>query len=416
MTTRANLRFKAITSQQSVLFPINLGDKIPATHPVRLVNQVVDQLNIDDILASYKGGGTSSYHPRVMIKVLFYSYLNNIYSCRKIARQLEENIHYMWLSGEATPNFRTINNFRSQKLKGKIQNLFASLVRLMVEMGYVSLDTQYIDGTKIEAATNRYTFVWRGSVEKNKAKLDQKVDSILKEIEQAIASDHQHINESDAYQTIDSELLQKKIAQLNAHLEQLSKEQKKQLKTLKEDALPRLKKYESQLETLGDRNSFSKTDPDATFMRMKEDHMKNGQLKPAYNIQISTEEQVITNFSVHQRPGDPATFIPHMDQFEQLHSKQSKVAVADSGYGSEQNYMHAERKDIEAFIKYNYFHKEQKRNYKKNPFLTANLYYNSTHDYFVCPMGQYMNNIGNGKRKSDLGLEYPVSLYHAQNF
>ena len=103
MTTRSKIRFKEITCQQSVLFPGNLIDKIRVNHPVRIVNQVVDSLNIDDILLSYKGGGTSSYHPRVMVKILFYSYLNNTYSCRKIARQLEENIHYMWLSGEATP-------------------------------------------------------------------------------------------------------------------------------------------------------------------------------------------------------------------------------------------------------------------------------------------------------------------------
>ena len=189
MTNRSNLRFKSVTSQQSVLFPSNLSDKIRPNHPVRIVNQIVDQLNIDDILSTYKGGGTSSYHPRVMIKILFYSYLNNTYSCRKIARQLEENIHYMWLSGEATPNFRTINNFRGQKLKGKIQDLFAQLVRLMNRMGYVSLDVQYVDGTRIESAANRYTFVWRGSVEKNKEKLERKIDSILKGIDFTISAD-----------------------------------------------------------------------------------------------------------------------------------------------------------------------------------------------------------------------------------
>ena len=415
MTTKTNLRFKAVTSQQSVLFPGNLGDKIRASHPVRLVNQVVEQLNIDNILATYKGGGTSSYHPRVMLKILFYSYLNNIYSCRKIARQLEENIHYMWLAGEATPNFRTINNFRSQKLKDQIQHLFSGLISMMVEMGYVSLDKQYIDGTRIEAASNRYTFVWRGSVEKYKEKLEHKIDSILKDINATISRDEQAIDETNDYQDIDSNALQEKITALNQQLDKLNKQQQKQLKQLQEDALPRLKKYEMQLETLGERNSFSKTDPDATFMRMKEDHMKNGQLKPAYNVQISTEKQFLTNFSLHQRAGDPATFIPHMQQFNQLHGKQSDIAVADSGYGSEQNYQYAENNGIEAFIKYNYFHKEQKRAYKKNPFFTANLYYNAEGDFLICPMGQKISKVGEGKRQSDLGYKYTVSIYQAQN-
>ncbi len=415
MTVRSNIRFKSITSQQSVLFPSNLSERIAANHPVRLVNQIVDQLNIDDILSTYKGGGTSSYHPRVMIKILFYSYLNNTYSCRKIARQLEENIHYIWLSGEARPNFRTINNFRSQKLKHKIQNLFAQMVQLMADMGYVSLKVQYVDGTKIEAASNRYTFVWRGSVEKYKEKLETKIGSVLNDIEASIAEDSADQTEENFPQEIDTETLQKKIKQLNERLSELTKQQQKQLKQLESDALPRLEKYQQQLEILEDRNSYSKTDTDATFMRMKEDHMKNGQLKPAYNTQISTENQFITNFSLHRRPGDTATLIPHLDQFELLYNKQSETVVADSGYGSEQNYQILEDHDIEAFIKYNYFHKEQKRNYKKNAFLPPNLFYNREKDFYVCPMGQKLGCIGCENRKTELGFKYQVSIYQAQN-
>lgn len=415
MTTKPNVRFKAVTSQQSVLFPINLSDKIAANHPVRLVNQIVDQLNIDDILSSYKGGGTSSYHPRVMIKILFYSYLNNVYSCRKIERQLQENIHYMWLSGEATPNFRTINNFRSQKLKSKIQQLFAAMVRLMNEMGFLSLDVQYVDGTKIEAAPNRYTFVWRGSVEKNKAKLETKIDSVLKNIESVMDDEQRQPDDEDLPDVIDSVLLDEKIRLLNGRQSELNKKQQKQVKQLEQDALPRLKKYEQQLDILGDRNSFSKTDTDATFMRMKEDHMKNGQLKPAYNVQISTENQFVTNFSLHRRPGDTATLIPHLEQFQSLYGKQSVTVVADSGYGSEQNYQHLENQNIEAFVKYNYFHAQQKRHYKNNPFLPANLFYNSEKDFYICPMGQRLNLVGQGKRKSELGFDYQVSIYKAQN-
>lgn len=415
MTTKTNIRFKSVTSQQSVLFPSNLSDKIAANHPVRIVNEIVDKLNIDDILSTYKGGGTSSYHPRVMIKILFYSYFNNIYSCRKIESQLKENIHYMWLSGEATPNFRTINDFRGKRLKGKIQTLFSDIVKIISDMGHISLDIQYIDGTKIESSANRYTFVWRKTVEKNKDKLEHKIDSILEDIEQAIGSDLRDYQGDLDYKPINSKQLADKIDELNHKQEQLSKQHKKQLKNLESDALPRMQRYEDDLETLGDRNSYSKTDKDATFMRMKEDHMKNGQLKPAYNIQISTEKQFITNFSIHQRPGDPATLIPHMEQFWELYSKQSKTVVADSGYGSEQNYQHLEDEQIEAFVKYNYFHKEQKRSFKKNPFLVNNLFYNKNKDYFVCPMGQHIKNIGEAKRKSNLNYEYDVSIYQAQN-
>lgn len=414
MTTLSKVRFKEITSQQTVLFPSNISDKIAANHPVRIVNHIVNQLNIDDVLSGYKGGGTSSYHPRMMIKVLFYSYFCNVYSCRKIEKLLKENIHFMWLSGNNTPNFRTINDFRGKRLKHKIQSLFAELVRLMAELGYVSLDVQYVDGTKIEASSNKYSFVWKGSVEKYKSKLDEKIKSVLKDIDKAMEEDTQ-APDSDELKQINSQELEEKIAALNERLTEPTKQQKKALKKLKEEDLPKLQKYEQQLETLGERNSYSKTDTDATFMRMKEDHMKNGQLKPAYNVQISTEEQFLTNFSLHQRPGDTATLIPHLDQFEDTYKKQSETVVTDAGYGSEQNYEYAEQSNIDAFIKYNYFHAEQKKKHKQNPFLPSNLYYNAEQDFLVCPMGQKMYCVGAYKRASELGYESTIYIYQAQN-
>jgi transposase len=415
MKTNSKVRFKEVTSQQAILFPSNLSDRIRPNHPVRLVSQIVDRLNLDPVLSSYKGGGTSSYHPRIMVKILFYSYFCNIYSSRKIARLLEENIHFMWLSGNNTPDFRTINDFRGKRLKGHIDNLFAEMIRLLNELGCVSLDVQYVDGTKIEAVSNKYTFVWKGSVEKNKTKLEEKIQSVLQEIDTAIKHDQQAGDTAEVSSNITSDQLQEKIAQINARLDLLNKKQQKQVKQLEEENLPRLKRYEKQLETLGERNSYSKTDPDATFFRMKDDHMKNGQLKPAYNLQISTENQYITNFSLHQRAGDTATLIPHLEQFEAYFKKQSKTIVADSGYGSEQNYEYAKEHQLEAYIKYNYFHKEQKRKFKNDLFHAQNLYYNQAGDYLICPIGQRMNLIGKANRTSDLGYVSRVSIYQAAN-
>jgi transposase len=108
----AKIVFKTLSFNLSVLFPSNLLERIPSNHPVLIVNEIVDQLNIDSLLSKYKGGGTSAYHPRMLLKVLFYAYLRNLYSCRKIAKALQENIYFMWLSGYSTPDFRTINRFR----------------------------------------------------------------------------------------------------------------------------------------------------------------------------------------------------------------------------------------------------------------------------------------------------------------
>jgi len=411
----AKITFKSLPGTQPTLFPQNILDKIAPNHPVRLVNEVVDNLDISTIISKYQGGGTSSFHPRMMIKVLFFSYLSNIYSCRKIERALHENIHFMWLSGCSTPDFRTINYFRGKRLQGEIHKLFAEVVRLLQELNYVSLDVQYIDGTKIEAAANKYTFVWRGSVEKNKAKLEEKIKVVIQDIENQTKEDDRTISQNELPQVIDSKLIKDKLSQLNARLKEPDKRTQNKLSELQQEHLPRLEKYENQLETLKTRNSYSKTDTDATFMRMKEDHMKNGQLKPAYNPQISTENQFITHYSIHQTPGDTTTLKQHLESFEQLHNKQSKTVVSDAGYGSEENYEFMEQNDIEAFVKYNYFHMEQKRAFKKNIFLPQNLYYNQEQDYFLCPMGQHLTKKGVGIRVSDNGYKSNVNYYQAAN-
>jgi len=410
----AKIVFKNQTGNCPELFPVNIFDKIPANHPVRLVDTVVDSLDITEILNKYKGGGTSAYHPRMMIKVLFYSYLSNVYSCRKIAKALNENIHFMFISGNSTPDFRTINDFRSKILKNSIKTLFAEVVKMLVEMKYISLDVQYIDGTKIEAKSNKYTFVWRGSVEKWKEKLEVKINSILSDVENSIASDNQEVNNEELPKKINSEELKERLSILNKKLKEPAKKTAKELLKLQEEHLPKLMKYEKDLEVLGKRNSYSKTDPDATFMRMKEDHMKNGQLKPAYNPQISTENQFITHVSIHQTPGDTTTLKSHLDSFEEMYSKQSLEVVADAGYGSEENYEMLERKEVEAYVKYNYFHKEQKKKTKNNPFLAQNLFYNKEQDFYVCPMGQRVVNIGQVKRISSNGYESQITYYQSK--
>lgn len=410
----AKIVFKNQTGNSPELFPANIFDKIPANHPVRLIDSVVNSLDISDIIKKYKGGGTSAYHPRMMIKVLFYSYLSNIYSCRKIDKALHENIHFMYISGNSTPDFRTINDFRGKILKDSIKTLFTEVVKLLVEMGYVSLDVQYIDGTKIEAKSNKYTFVWRGSVEKHKEKLEAKINSVLSDIDMSILSDNQEINKEELPKKINSEELKEKLSKINKRLKEPSKKIAKELQKLQNEHLPRLERYEKDLEILGNRNSYSKTDEDATFMRMKDDHMQNGQLKPAYNTQISTENQFITHVSIHQTPGDTTTLTSHLDSFEEAYKKQSAEVVADAGYGSEENYEMLENKEVEAYVKYNYFHKEQKKKTKNDPFLSANLFYNREQDFYVCPMGQRMEKTGNGKRISSNGYESQVSYYQAK--
>jgi transposase len=403
--------FKAYSQGQVSLFPASLDEKIPQSAPVRTINQIVDSLDITRVLDTYKGGGTTAYHPRMMLKVVLFSYLNNIYSCRKIEQALTDRISFMWLAGSQTPDHNTINRFRSSHLKDTIHQVFSQVVLMLVDMGYLSLDVVYVDGTKLESRANRYTFVWRKSVEKNKVKLEAKIRKVLGMVEEGIAQDNQPEDEPPT--PIDSEELKRRIAQLNQ--ESRSKEEKKAIKTLEDKYLPKLQEYEGHLDALGKRNSYSKTDPSATFMRMKEDHMRNGQLKPAYNVQIGTENQLFTHYDFFPNPTDTLTYIPFINGFNQRYSRLPNKAVADAGYGSEENYEFMEANGIEPFVKYSYFHKEQKRAFKNNGFHAQNLYYNGKDDYFVCPMGQHLDRVGTAKRTSDSGYVATLTVYQAKN-
>lgn len=406
-----NIQFKEYSQGMEVLFPSRLDENIASDAPVRLVNRIVDDLDISPLLSTYKGGGCPAYYPRMLLKVLFFAYLNNVYSCRKIARLLQENILYMWLSGKSTPDFRTINDFRSKRLKGCIHSLFTQIVLMLVELGYISLEKQYIDGTKMESVANRYTFVWRKSVEKYKERLEKKIHSILSQIDEGILGDNNAPEESTV--PIDSRALKEKIDAIN--LENRGKRELRQIKKLKEEHLPKLQEYEKHLDTMQERNSYSKTDPDATFMRMKEDHMKNGQLKPGYNLQISTENQFITNYAFFHNPGDTLTLIPFLLYGWMRYNRLMKEVCADAGYGSEENYEFMEYFGISAYVKYNYFHVEQTKKWKGDISKQENLYYNESDDYFVCPMGQHMKLAYKTRTVNDNGYESEISVYRAAN-
>ena len=412
----AKVIYKSYNRNEGSLFPVYLSDMVPAEHPARVVDAVVEGLDLTELERTYKGGGTSSYSPRAMLKVIFYAYLSNVYSGRQIAKMWQESIIYMWLGGTLIPDFRTINNFRSRRLVGTFEGLFTQVVELLVEEGLVTLDVQYVDGTKIESSANKYTFVWKRATETNKAKLEKNVKAVLEEVEKILDIEQQEA-ENECPMTAD-EMKQRTgrvLERMKERKDALTKQQKKAVEKIADEGVSKMREYEEKLDILGERNSYSKTDPEATFMRMKEDAMNNGQTKPGYNIQITTENQYITNDGAFWRPTDQGTLIPYLESFENRYGKQSKTVVADSGYGSEMNYEWMENHEIEAYVKYNMFHAEDKRKMKNNPFLVRNLYYNAEDNYYVCPRGQHLEHIGDELSTSELGFVSTISKYRAQN-
>ena len=408
----AKLAIKSDNRKQNLLLPPSLDDLVPENHMVRVVDAVIDRLDISDILSTYRGGGNSAFNPKMMLKVLVFAYLSNVYSSRRIEDLLRRDIYFMWLAGMKRPDFRTINYYRGKRLKDGFDAVFTQVVKLLHEEGFVSLKVQYIDGTKIESVANKYTFVWRGSVEKYDARLKTKTETLLSQIEQSHAIENQ---ENPVSEELTAEEVARRVGRIKEKVDagNLSKEERKALKQIETDAVPRINRYKEQLETMGSRNSYSKTDPDATFMRMKEDAMLNGQLKPGYNVQISTENQFITNFGIYQRPTDTLTMIDYLESFKVRYGQQSEVIVADSGYGSEENYGYIFSNGMTPYVKYNMFHVEQRRSYRNNPFRVSSLFYNPDDDLYVCPMGQKMKFIRQEKRYTTSGYQQTVSVYRA---
>ncbi|MFD2597319.1 IS1182 family transposase, partial [Sphingobacterium griseoflavum] len=407
--------FKAYDSDQMQLLPPSLEELIPCNHPSRIVKKVIDAIDVRPINRKYKGGGASSYHPRMLLKLLVYGYLVNTYSSRKLEEQVRQNIHFMWLCGMKTPDHNTINRFRSEKLSGILKQIFSEIVLLLAEEGIVSLkEAVYTDGTKIESAANRYTFVWGKSIKTSKERIRTQLDELWK-YAQGVAAEELKDPSPSEFDQVNAQQVRQTIAKIDHALQDkpVDNKVKQKLNYARRHWPKNLDRYEQQEEQLGSRNSMSKTDPDATFMRMKEDHMLNGQLKPAYNVQISTQQQFILNYSLHQTSTDYQTLPVHIEQYQGLYNTLPSAIVADAGYGSDENYAVLEQKEIEAYIKYNTFDKEQKHGIR--PFSSDSLHYNQAENYLVCPIGQRMGHIGDGQRITTSGHVQLVSRYQARN-
>ena len=214
---KLSIAFKAYSQHQAMLLPPSLDELIKPNHPVRIVNQVLDKVDIEPLIKKYKGGGTSSFHPRMLLKVLVYAYINNTYSSRKIEAALKENIHYMWLSGMNTPDHNTINRFRSERLKEVLRQVFTQVVLLLSEEGLLNIKSLYTDGTKIEANANRYTFVWGNAIKTSKERIKKQLDELW-QYAQSVAAAEMPDNEPTDFKKIDAEKVEQTIKKIDEAL------------------------------------------------------------------------------------------------------------------------------------------------------------------------------------------------------
>ena len=290
---------------------------------------------------------------------------------------------------------------------------------MLCEEGLLNIKDLYTDGTKIEANANRYTFVWGKSIKTSREKIKQQLNDLW-QYAQRVAASEMDDTDPGSFEKIDAQKVTATIEKINEALKDkdINKQVKQKLNYAQKHWPKALDKYEVQEKIVGQagRSSYSKTDTDATFMRMKEDHMLNGQLKPAYNVQLSTNTQYIASYSIHQNTTDTNTLISHLEDHKKQFGTLPDNSIADAGYGSEQNYQWLENNGITAYVKHNQFDRQQNHTiHKHTPFAIDKLHYNATEDYYVCPMGQRMHPINTATRNTTTGYQQTIKKYQAQN-
>ena len=430
-------KFKPYNNKQS-FFIHNLEELIPEHHVARVVDDMVESIPDEQLFVHYSGGGRPPFHPKLMLKVILYAYSQKVYSCRDIAIFIQENLPAMWLAAMQKPDFRTINDFRGKRMKAMMDELFETMILKLIDDGHITMENYFLDGTKIEANANKYSFVWKKSTLRFEEKLKAKIKETLQHIHEVTEEEAIELEEMLAEEETTPEQLEQVADQLEEQVNTLTEEiekteevsirkkqrakhsqLKKPLKLIRDDFLPRLRKYSEYKDILGERNSFSKTDPDATFMRMKDDHMKNGQLKPGYNVQMATENQFILYYTIHQRPTDTRCFIPHFEKLAASRLPIPKTVIADAGYGSEENYLYAVGEDKEPrlnfIIPYGTYIKEQTRKYKNEIKNAKNWTYLEHDDQFICPNGRSVVFKTYRTRKNASGWKQDYKIYECED-
>lgn len=291
---------------------------IPANESMRLLSAVLERMDYSKLEATYSRLGRIEISPKRLFKILVYGYMNGIYSSRKLEQACRRDVNFMYLLGrQKAPDQATIARFCSERLTEMTEELFAQLVGQLANAGELSLSSVFIDGTKLEANANRYSFVWKKSTQKHEQKLQEKMKG---ELPPLAAGFGLRFYVGETIKAKDLKKLRKRLKALQAQQGIVFVHGKGQRKTVLQRAvetveqyLARQKKYDDYNHSFGERNSFSKTDRDATFLRMKEDHMKNGQLKPGYNATLAVDAEYIeyiVGAAISQERSDSQTLIP----------------------------------------------------------------------------------------------------------
>ena len=393
-----------------LLFDESFAERIiPADDSVRLLDQIVEEMDLSPLMRAYDVRGRKpATTPSTMLKVLLYANMENIYSSRSIHSACKRDINFIWLlNGEDAPSYHEIARFRSTRLSQCAEELFFQLVGKLKDIGEIAYEHLFVDGTKIEANANKYSFVWKKSTTKYEARNAAKLEKAVEELSGKYGVLCKNADEL-------AEILMSKVSGPFVYGRGHRKtELQRDIERLR-DLIEKRDKYAAYQKTFNGRNSFSKTDPDATFMHMKEDHMRNAQLKPGYNIQFGIEGEYVIGVSTSSERSDQLTLIPFMENLRR-HGIEYSDVTADAGYESEENYSYFEGRRTECFIKPQNYERSKKRKYKNNMALRENMEYDAGSDEYTCQAGRKIRAKYVGIQRTKSGYEREITYYECDD-
>lgn len=412
--------YSKITVYYQIKLPLELEHMIPANDSVRLLSAFVERMDLSDLYATYDRIRKNQASPRQMLKIMIYAAMNGIFSSRAIETACQRDINFMYLlEGVPAPDNSTIARFVSLHLSQCSKNILAATTEQLRELGEISAKTIFIDGTKIEANANKYTFVWKKSVTRNQAKLFEKISTFVQECETSFGIRTVYTGNITLHtlKRLRKQLVRVKKEEGIVFVKGSGKRKTLLQRSMEQldEFIQKLKEYTRKLHICGERNSYSKTDTDATFMRLKEGAMLNGQLKPAYNVQHGVDSQYITWVDLSAHPTDVRTLIPFLKDMEQHLSFKYREIVADAGYESEESYLFIEKNGQTAYIKPQNYEISKTRKYRQDISRRENMQYDAENDQYICSAGNHLPAIGERKSKSKSGYVSAVTIYECSD-
>lgn len=382
--------------------PLFITDILDICDPVLAFDKIMEEIEIEKYLKPepYNRMGRPGYNRVNMLKTILFGFMDTGYaSLRELEDRCKTNIRYMYLMDYETPSYRSFSYFINEEIKESAQDIFKAVMAYIEKADNVDLQHLYIDGSKFEANANKYTWVWKKATEKSRYRLFAKITYLLTEMNTTLTYTGLKIETNTEYTPDSIEIIlnryeyvchidKKEFVSGKGHRKSAEQRYYEKLVEYKE----KLKDYIEKIQTCGsDRNSYSKTDKDATFMRMKKDYMGNDQLLPAYNVQIGVADEYIAVVDVMQYRSDMDCFVPLMEKFHELYGFYPKYPVADAGYGSFNNYLFCQEHEMEKYMKFTMYKKETTDDkYHNDPFRAVNFKTNEK-GQMICPNGKAFN-------------------------